>query len=409
MTVATPRRMGPVLATLLVAGNMIGSGLYLLPVSLAPYGTSSVIGWIVTTVAALGLAGVFAILGRLRPEADGLQDYPRKALHPVAGLVAWAAYWVSCPLGNVAIALAAIGYLTSLVPGLSGPVPMVLALLAVIWGMTLVNLIGARTVARLGGAALVLGLIPVLAAIIVGLSALEPERFLAAWSPEHRSLLQTAPGMVLTMFWGFLGLECANAVAAKVRNPARDLPIAALGGVLLAGAVYLLASVAVQGVIPPGELARSTAPFADVVSRVLGPAVGAAIAVLAIIKTCGTLAGWILVTAEMTRAGVASGYFPRLLSEADPAVTPRRALLVTGGLTSLIAIATLAPTLGRQFDFIIGLTVATLMLTYGLCAAALIVEVRAIRDGVRRWAARGLGVAMVVFCLWVVWTWASTL
>ena len=98
------RRMGPALAALLVAGNMIGSGLYLLPASLADVGSSSLLAWIIAAGGALAIAGVFAILGRLRPDADGVLDYPRLALHPATGPVAWAAYWVSGWAGNVAIA-----------------------------------------------------------------------------------------------------------------------------------------------------------------------------------------------------------------------------------------------------------------------------------------------------------------
>ncbi|MBI1407244.1 MAG: amino acid permease [Caulobacter sp.] len=409
MTVTAPRRMGPVLATLLVAGNMIGSGLFLLPVSLAPFGTSSVLGWIVSTVAALGLAGVFSVLGRLRPAAEGIHDYSRISLGKAAGWSAWFLYWIGCPLGLVAIGLAAVGYLTSLFPVLAGPLPTLLCLIALIWACVLANLFGARWVARIGGSTLILGLIPVLAAIVVGFSVFSPDLFVSAWTPGDRPLGATLPSVVLLAFWGFMGLECANAVAAKVENPARNLPIAALGGVLLAGMVYLLACVAVQGVIPPDQLARSTAPFADIVSRVIGPIAGAAIAVVAILKTFGTLAGWVLVTAESARAGVAAGYAPKLMSESDPAATPRRGIVVTGVITTLLCLATASPTLAQQFNFMIGLTVATVMLVYILCAAALLKDAGVIRDAGRRQAARALAVFAILFSGWVVWTWATTL
>jgi len=402
-------KIGPLLATLLVAGNMIGAGVYLLPASLAPFGTSSLMGWLAAAGGAIALAGVFAILGRLRPDADGLLDYPRIALHPFLGFVAWIAYWVGCPLSNVAIALAAVGYLASLFPALSGAVPTLIALLGVIWLFVLINLAGARTVTGLGGAALALGLLPVLSAIVLGLAAFDPALFAAAWSPEGKSLSQTVPGVVLLVFWAFTGLECANAISAKVRNPARDLPIAALGGVLLAGTIYILACVAVQGVIPPAELARSTAPFADVVTRLAGPIAGTLVAIFAIIKAFGTLGGWILVTVETARAGALAGYFPRFLTEADPAVTPRRGLLFSGILMSVIAVTTVAPTLAKQFNALISLTVATTMMTYGLCCIALVILARSIAAPGRRLAAQALGLAALAFSLWVIWTWIASL
>jgi arginine:agmatine antiporter len=403
------RRMGPLLATFLVAGNMIGAGIYILPTSIAPFGTSSLVGWLVSAAGGVALAAVFAILGRLRPEADGIHAYARTALHPSLGFITWFAYWVGCPLSNVAIGLATVGYLTSLIPGLAGPLPTLLALLGAIWLFTLLNLLGPRAVTRLTGVALVLGLLPILAAIVLGLAAFNPELFAASWNPSGKPVLQNIPGMVLLIFWAFLGMECANAVAAKVRNPERDIPIAAMGGIALATLVYVAACVAVQGVIPPAELAKSTAPFADVVARLAGPVAGVLVAVFAVVKTSGTLAGWILVTAETARAGAAVGYFPRLLTETDPAAIPRRGIVVTGVIMSAIALATASPTLAKQLNILIGMTVASTMTAYVLCCAALFREARLIGDAGRRLATQALAVGTLLFSAWVVWIWASTL
>lgn len=409
--IALPRKgMGPWLAIFLVAGNMIGSGLYLLPTSLAPFGSSSLIGWLAATGGALAIAGVFAILGALRPEADGVLAYPRQSLHPALGFVAWLAYWVSCWGGNVAVALAAVGYLESLIQGTANSPAITLAiLLAILWLFTLVNMAGAKSVARFGGATLVLGLIPVLAATVLGLAQFSPTVFASSWNPSSQTLTHNLPPMVLMAFWAFLGLECANAAAAKVDNPRRNLPIAALGGVALAGAVYILACLVVQGVIPADQLAKSTAPFADVVARLAGPVAGTLVAVCATLKACGTLAGWILVTAETGRAGAHAGYLPKLVSEADPTATPRRGLILTGLLMTGAALLTVSPTLGKQFNTLIGLSVALFMLVYGLCAMALIRDARLIENPQRRMGARVLALVALVFSAWVVWAWASSL
>lgn len=402
------KRMGPLLATFLVAGNMIGAGIYILPTSIAPFGTSSLVGWLVSAAGGVALAAVFAILGRLRPEADGIHAYARTALHPFLGFVTWFGYWVGCPLSNVAIGLAAVGYLTSLIPGLAGPLPTLLALLGAIWVFTLLNLLGPRTVTRLSGVALVLGLLPILAAIVLGLAAFNPDLFAASWNPTGKPVLQNIPGMVLLIFWAFLGMECANAVAAKVRNPERDIPIAAMGGIALATLVYIAACVAVQGVIPPAELAKSTAPFADVVAKLAGPIAGVLVAVFAVVKTSGTLAGWILVTAETARAGAAVGYFPKLLTETDPLAIPRRGIIVTGVIMSAIALATASPTLAKQLNILIGMTVASTMTAYVLCCAALFREARLIGDTGRRLATQALAVGTLLFSAWVVWAWAMS-
>jgi arginine:agmatine antiporter len=157
-----------------------------------------------------------------------------------------------------------------------------------------------------------------------------------------------------------------------VDNPERNVPIAALSGVGLAGVVYIAASVAVMGVIPAAELARSTAPFADVVSKLAGGWAGATIAACAALKALGTLGGWILVTGEAGRTGAASGFLPGFASESDPDRLPRRGLLVVGLLMTLTALATLSPTLNKQFNVIVNVAVVLFMAVYVLCSLALL-------------------------------------
>ena len=115
-TTSSERKLGWGLASLLVAGNMIGAGVYLLPAALAPIGSSSVVGWVVAAIGALLLAGVFAGLGRARPAADGITDYAGQGLGRFFGYQASLAYWATCLSGNVAIAVAATGYLAFFFP-----------------------------------------------------------------------------------------------------------------------------------------------------------------------------------------------------------------------------------------------------------------------------------------------------
>lgn len=392
------KRIGPLLATFLVAGNMIGSGIYLLPASLAAYGSSSMIAWIVGSIGALILAGVFAALARLAPSADGLADYSRQGLHPWVGAVAWVSYWIVNWAGNVGIALAAVGYLVVVFPAMAGFT--LAATLVVIWGVVAINLLGPRRVAGFGGVALVLGLLPVLVATVLGLANFDGEMFVRSWNPSGTPITQALPGAVLLVFWAFLGLETANAVAAKIRDPERDLPIAVIGGTAMAAGIYLLACLAVQGVIPPAELAKSTAPFADVVTRLLGPVAGAAIAVCAALKALGTVTGWTLVAAETNRAGGAKGLLPRWLSDRDPAGIPKRDLLVTGILMSLVAIGTATPALSSQFNTIVGYTTALMMLVFALSALALVRMGKGI-------GLKLLGLVGALFSVWVILGWAA--
>lgn len=390
------RKIGPLLATALVAGNLIGSGLFLLPASLATIGSSTVIGWVVALCGALLLAGTFAVLAATRPSPDGLVRWPADGLHPAFGFVAWAGYWSSNWIGNVAIALAAVGYFAQLVPWAKGTVGTVAATLALIWIFTLVCLGGARLVTRVSGLTLVLGLLPILLACGVGFAAFSGHTFMDSWNVSGKPLAQTIAPSLITIFWAFLGMESAAVAAAVVENPRRNVPIAALGGVALAGVIYIAASVAVMGVIPAAELQTSTAPFAEVVARVAGGAAGAFVAICAIAKICGTLVGWFLVSGECGRSGAAAGYLPRWMSESDPEQLPRRGLVVLGLLMSAVALATVSPTLNAQFNLLLNITVTLFMVVYALCTLSLALDRR------QRPGNRALGVAALLFCALVV-------
>jgi arginine:agmatine antiporter len=403
----TPRAgqkgLGPFTATLLVTGNMVGSGLFLLPASLAVIGSASLIGWAVAAAGAMALAGVFAVLGLIRPDPDGLVRYPAQGLHPALGFVAWLLYWVSCWFGNVAIAIAAVGYLAVFLPQLIGPWPSALAAVGLIWLLALANLRGPRLVAWLSGSTLLIGLIPIAAAIVFGFAAFDREVFAASWSVSGRPLVQVIPGSLVLIFWAYLGLESATVAARAIDNPRRNLPIAAVGGVALASLIYAMATAAVTGVIPAAELARSTAPFADVVARLVGPLAGALVAACALAKTLGTLGGWILVAAEAGRCGGASGYLPKaLVAEHPEARLPVRGVLLTAVLMSLTSLATVSPTLTAQFNALINVAVLANMAVYLLCALALLRFSRDLAPPARR-AVRLLGGSAAIFCLFVSW------
>ena len=105
-----PAGLGLMAATALVVGNMVGSGDYLLPASLAKYGGISILGWVVTAVGAVLLALVFAQLGRAYPQTGGPYAFSRRAFGDFIGFqTAWG-YWIATWTSNAALA---IGFVSS--------------------------------------------------------------------------------------------------------------------------------------------------------------------------------------------------------------------------------------------------------------------------------------------------------
>jgi arginine:agmatine antiporter len=363
------RKLGWGLAALVVAGNMIGSGVYLLPATLAPVGSSSVVGWGVAGLGAVTLALVFAALGRLQPDADGLSGFAERGLGRFFGFQTALAFWTACLVGNVAIAVAATGYLGFFFPVLREPVAATFCNLGLIWLTTGAYILGARTASRFAALALAIGLVPIVIAVAAGVSAFNSDTFAASWSPSNQPLYQSVPASLAVIFWAFLGVESAAVLSARVRDPARDVGRASIAGVLLATVVYVAASVAVFSVIPADVLAQSSSPYADLTARVFGASIGAAVAAAAVVKAVGTLSGWVMLGGETARAAARSGYLPSGFGQGErtPVVNP----LLGGAIMSVVAVLSGQPTLGGQFGMLVGVTSVLSLVVYGLCSASL--------------------------------------
>lgn len=397
------RQIGPVLAMAIVAGNMIGSGVFLLPAVLAATGSASLIAWGMAALIAIILALVYACLGTLRHEGETLTDYPGTAFHPAFGFIGWAAYWVAGFVGNVAIALVAVGYGAAIFGLDLGAGARLAALLIVIWLLVGCALAGPRFVGRISSATLAIGLAPIFAAIVIGFAGFDADVFAASWNVTDRSLADALPPTLLTIFWAFLGLESANAIARSVRHPKRNIAIAAAGGVAIAGIVYALATTALFGLVPAGDLVESSAPFADVIGSVAGSWAGVAVAAAAFARTMGCTAGWILVVGETAQAGARRGFLPRFMSNTEEGAAPVRDLISTGALMSLVALLTVTPDLIAQFSLIADFSVYLFLLIYALSGAALVRFAGGFQQGWLRWTARALGAFGAASSVWIAW------
>ena len=184
---APGRKMSLTQATMLVAGNMIGTGLFLLPVNLAQVGGIAVFGWLIATVGVAALGLVFAKLGELNPQQGGPYAYARDFLGPYAGFQTNYVYWFGNWIGNIAIAVAAVGYLAELIPAITDPPASVIATAVVIWLLTFANILGPRVVGALETWTMALALIPIMAIALLGWIWFDSATFLAGWNVTGES------------------------------------------------------------------------------------------------------------------------------------------------------------------------------------------------------------------------------
>jgi arginine:agmatine antiporter len=388
------RKLGPVLATIVVAGNMIGSGIFLLPATLAGVGSLTVLGWVIGTIGALALALLFGRLARRKPMAGGPATYAFDAFGPFWGSQSSLWYWAACLIGNVAIATAAASYLLSFFGVTAGPMASAAFTVALLWLVTVVNLVSPRFVGQVDGPLLVAGMVPLLLAITVGWAAFDPAQFAASWNVSGQPLYQALPNSLALVFWAFTGLESASVAAAVVDEPERNVPIATMAGVLFAALIYIAASIVIFGLAPAAELATSNAPFALAAAKTLGPAAGPLVAICGGLKALGTLAGWVLMTAQVSRAAADHGLLPPMFARTRAGDTPVAGLIIAGLIGTAAILLTVEPTLGRQFGLLAEASTLFALLTYlGACAAALKYRVA---------GEQTLAIVGAVFCVFVI-------
>ena len=397
---APKREIGLVVATALVLGNMVGSGVFLLPASLAPYGGYSLIGWLISACGALLLAGVFYRLAKRTPRAGGPYAYTREAFGDCIGfLVAWI-YWVGLVGGNAAIAVAFASYLSALFPVIGSHALFgALAAVAVIWVLAAVNIAGIRSAGAVQVVTTILKLSPLLALALFGYVHFDPRLLMPG--PNAGPPWHAINFCVAATLFAFIGVEAATIPAAHVRDPERTIPRATLLGTVIAAVVYIACTTAVLGVLPAAELAKSQAPFADAGRLLWGGWAGWLIAGAAAVSSFGALNGWILIAGQFPQAVADDGLFPRLFARESSRGTPALGLLVAAVITSLMVLANYTRGMVAMFTFIVLLSTLSIVVAYLFSTMADIVL--AYRSG-RAVPGRSvvLACAAFAFSLWAV-------
>ena len=355
----------------LVMGNMIGSGIFLLPASLAPFGGLSLVGWLVSTGGAVALATVFARLARRDPAAGGPYAYTRRAFGDLPGfLVAWG-YWISMWTGLGALAVALVGYLTAFVPALAhNRGAAAIAAIGSVWVLVAVNAAGVRAAGWVQVVTTLLKLLPLAAIGLLGTLRFDPSHF-AVPDSGARTLLTVVPAVATLTLWAFLGLESATVPSASIAAPEKTIPKATLVGTLLTAAVYILSTVGVMSVIAPAQLGASTAPFADAARVLGGPWAAGAIAAGAAISCFGALNGWTMLSAQLPMAVARDGLFPPVFARLSRRGTPAAGLIIAGALTTALVSVNYTRGLVELFTFFILLATLNTLVPYVFSSLAL--------------------------------------
>jgi APA family basic amino acid/polyamine antiporter len=351
----------------LVVGSMIGSGIFMLPVSLAPLGANTLIGWVVSIIGALAIAFALASLGRTG--AGGIYTYIERAFGPTAAfLVTWALWW-SNVAAQAALAIATASAMSRLVPALGGATGIVAVGVASVVLLTLVNLRGVRTSGGLSLLTVAIKLLPLFAVVVILIirkSAGVPFEPLAA---SHVNLPNIATATALTLF-ALTGFENATAPVDKVRNPATTIPRAILWGTALVGFIYLISSSGVMLLLPADRIAALPAPYADVIALQWGERAALIAAFAIAVSAFGALNCLMFGTGELAYAMGLRGDLPAGFARTGHDNIPYVAHLVGGAMTVLLILANSTKATANLFTFVILLSTAAVLFVYALGALA---------------------------------------
>ena len=328
LTQGVARKLGLPICTALVIGNMVGSGIFLLPASMAEFGVAALIAWGLSSLAAMALAIVLARLSRRMSGSGGPLLFTYLAFGPQVGaVVAWC-YWLSLVVGNAAVAVAFAGYAAHFFPSVtSHPWAMTLLALGSIWFLTGVNARSTYGAGRLQLASTILKLIPLLVLVIAAAPHIDLSHLREA--PRSSIDLSTLGALAVVAFWAFVGLESATVSADATDTPARTVPLATLIGTAFVCILYMLVMTVTLGTVPASVLAESSSPLSVVASRTMGSMGATIVSMAGILCMFSALNGFILITGYLGQAAARRGIFPSAMAHmSGPMRTPQCALVV---------------------------------------------------------------------------------
>lgn len=353
------------MTTALVVGTIIGSGIFMLPVSLAPLGSNALIGWLISGFGVLCIVFAMARLSRLG--GDGIQANIERAFVPtVAFLVAWA-FWVSNWVAQASVAVGAASALSF--AGFGGQELIVPNAIGFIVLLTAINAIGVRAAGGFSLVTVAIKLLPLLAVIWLFLQRGVSGGSYEPLPPMPITFANVAAATALT-FFAFTGFETATTPVGKVRDPGRTIPRALLGGTAFVVVLYLIAGTSIQLLLPANVVAASPAPFADALVSSWGHGIATFAALAIAVAAIGCLNGVILGTGELGYAMALRGDLPAVMAKTRGKNTPVVAQVVGSALTILLLLANSSRATANLFTFIILLSTAAVVVVYFTSALA---------------------------------------
>lgn len=384
----------------LVTGSQIGSGVFMLPSHLAPYGIWGLMGWVTSGLGALALALVFAKLCSWFPRTGGPHVYVNKAFGPFfsffTGWTYWVISWVSTPV----VIVASVGYLTPLIGVHSSSFNLALEI-GLIFVITLLNFRGVKAAGHAEFFLTILKIIPLIVMPCAAFFMFRSDYFTSELSTASNSISSSLSAATLLTLWAFIGVESATTPAGSVENPSKTIPRAIVFGTICVAILYFLNNLGIMGVVPGSELMNSPAPYVAAAQRIFGGNWHLIISVIASIVCIGTLNAWVLASGQISFGLAQDGFLPEIFAKKNKKEAPFWSLLISFlGIVPLLVL-TSQENLSRQLNLILDFSVTAFLFVYLICCFAFFKLLP--HHQKRSFFAYGYGVIAFLFCAWVLY------
>ena len=387
----------------IAVGCAVGSGIFMMPTLLAPYGMLGFGGWIIAGSGSVLVALTMARLVIRIPKTGGPYVYVNEGLGKFLGfIIAWT-YWVACVAAISGISIACVGYLGFFIPIISNsPIHSLLTTLVLVWVIVALNIRSLENSSKFQLISTLLKILPLLFIVFLGLTNFNASN-LPELNPSNLhpiSLLATVTTLVM---WSFVGIETATVPADNVINPQKTIPKVLIASVLTILALYLMVSISVAAIVPANELINSSAPFALAATKILGITGGTIISIGALISTLGSLNANTITAGNLSLAAARDGLLPKKFITLTEAGTPIYTYILTGGFVSILLILNYTKGIVNAFVFMAMLSTLSTLIAYAFCAIAEFKFAQNDKNNQQRNTAILLSCATFLYAFFAIW------
>jgi APA family basic amino acid/polyamine antiporter len=361
------RMLGKWMSAAMVVGTMVGSGIYLLPTTLAPYGYNLVVAFLLTGFGTMCLAYCLARLAAVIP--GGPFAYVTQAFGETTAFLTLWSYVISQITGVAGVAVAVAGALGHVFPIVGSGPGLIAVALGSIAILTVVNLGGARSAGVLQVVATLIKIVPLIAVVVLVVARLGTGQPLEALEPTPLGIAPITIAGALMLF-SLTGFEAAAVTANVTRDSTSTVPMATIAGTGFTAIIYLLSTVAALLLLPSVIAAKSGAPFADAIAPILGPVAGMLVAIIAAISAFGTANALLLFAAEISRTLAQAKDLPRIFGRTNKVGAPAGAVLICAGIAAVLVLASSSKNFVALYVFITLVSTVAALVLYAVCAAA---------------------------------------